>query len=201
MKTYFKFLIAVALTTLIALPAMAGASGSYSTLNKSITIGDNAMVGSIESINGSIRIGANSFVDSIESVNGSIKLGNDVTVDRSIEAVNGAIILEPGCEVGGRIETVNGAVRMENTRVAGDVETVNGALRILDRSEVSGNVVVRKPSGWGFNHRQKPLRVEIGANVVVHGDLVFEHAVELELHETARVGEIVGDEVTIIAAP
>ena len=31
---------------------------------------------------------------------------------------------------------------MENTRIAGDVETVNGQLRILDRSEVTGNVMV-----------------------------------------------------------
>ena len=198
MKTHFKYLIVAVLTTLIALPAMAGVSGSYSTLNKSITLGDNAMAGSIDSVNGSIRIGANSFVGSVESVNGAIILGNDVTVDGSVEAVNGTIMLEPGCEVGERIETVNGAIHMENTRVAGDVETVNGSIRILDRSEVSGNVLVRKPGGWVASHRQKPLQVEIGQDVVVHGNLVFEHAVELRLHETARVGEIIGDEVTMI---
>jgi DUF4097 and DUF4098 domain-containing protein YvlB len=201
MKTYLKYFIVAALTTLIALPAMAGVSGSYSTLNKSITIGDNAMAGSIDSVNGSIRIGANSFVDSIESVNGSIKLASDVTVEDSIEAVNGAITLESGCEVGERIESVNGAIRMENTRVAGDVETVNGALRIMDGSEISGNVLVRKPNSWGFNHRQKPVKVEIGENVVVHGNLVFEHAVELKLHKTARIGQIIGDEVTLVDGP
>jgi len=193
MKTYLKFLIAVTLAALIALPTAAGASGSYSTVNKSIRISDNATAGDVDSVNGSIRIGANSFVDSIESVNGSIKLGNDVTVDDNVEAVNGTITLQAGCQVGGHIETVNGTVRMENTTVAENVETVNGALRILDRSEVLGNVVVRKPNGW--SSRQKPVRVEIGQDVVVHGKLVFEHPVELSLHETARVGEIIGDEV------
>jgi len=195
MKTNLKFLIAVTLVALIALPAVAGASGSYSTVNKSIRIGDNTTAGDVDSVNGSIRIGANSFADSVESVNGSIKLGNDVTVEDNIEAVNGTITLQAGCEVGGHIETVNGTIRMENTRVADNVETVNGALRILDRSEVIGDVAVRKPSSWGISFRQQPVKVEIGQDVVVHGNLVFEHPVELSLHDTAKVGKIIGDDV------
>ena len=201
MKIYLKFLTAVALTVLMVLPAVAEASGGYSTVNKSIRIDDNSTAGDVDSVNGSIRVGSNSFVDSVESVNGAIKLGNDVAVDRNIEAVNGAITLQPGCEVGGRVETVNGGIRMENARIAGDVETVNGQLRILDRSEVSGNVLVRKPGGWNTNKRRKPIHVEIGQNVVVHGDLIFEQAVELKLHETAKVGEIIGDEVKMAGSP
>ena len=195
MKIYFKFLSVVTLAVLIALPAVAGASGSHSTVNKSIHLGDNVTTGDVESVNGSIRIGNNSFVQSIESVNGSIRLGNDVTVERSVDAVNGAITLQPGCEVGGRIETVNGGIKMENTRVAGDVETYNGQLRILNGSEVSGNVVVRKSKGWSVNKRRKPVQVEIGQDVVVHGNLIFESAVELKLHDTANVGEIIGEYV------
>ena len=200
MKIYFKFLTAVALAVLIVLPAVAGESGSYSTVNKSIHIGDNVTTGDVDSVNGSIRIGANSFVRSVEAVNGSIKLGNDVTVDRGVDAVNGAITVQAGCEVGGDVETVNGGIRMENARVAGNVETINGQLRILERSEVSGNVVVRKSKGWNSNKRRKPVHVEIGKDVVVHGDLIFEHAVELKLHDTARVGEIIGDEVEMVGS-
>jgi len=198
MKIYFKFLTAVALTLLIALPAVA--SDSYSTVNKSIKIGDNVSTGEVDSVNGSIRIGSNSFAESVDSVNGSIRLGADVTVERSIEAVNGAITLQPGCEVGGRIETVNGGIHMENTRVAGNVETVNGQLRVLNGSEVSGNVVVRKPHGWSFSKQRKPVQVEIGENVVVHGDLIFESPVELKLHETAKVGEIIGEDVEMVGS-
>ena len=200
MKIYVKFLTAVALAVLIVLPAVAGASDSHSTVNKSINIDDNSTTGDVDSVNGSIRIGTNSFVKSVESVNGSIKLGNDVTVDRGVDAVNGAITLKPGCEVGGNVETVNGGIRLENTRVSGDVETINGQLLILNRSEVSGNVVVRKPKGWNINKRHKPVRVEIGQDVVVHGDLIFEHAVELKLHDTAKVGEIIGDEVKMVGS-
>jgi len=198
MKIYFKFLTAMVLAVLIVVPAVAAASDSLSTVNKSISLGDNSTAGDIDSVNGSIRIGNNSFVKSVEAVNGSIKLGNDVTVDRGVEAVNGAITLQPGCEVGGNVESVNGGIHMESTRVSGDVETVNGELRILSGSEVSGNVVVRKPKGWNFNSRSKPVRVEIGQDVVVHGDLIFKQAVELQLHDTARVGEIIGDEVKMV---
>lgn len=200
MKIFFKFLTAVALAVLIVLPAVAEAGGSHSTVNKSIRIDDNSTAGDINSVNGSIRIGANSFVKSVESVNGSIGLGNDVTVDRGVEAVNGAITLHPGCEVGGDVETVNGGIRLQNTRVSGDVETVNGQTRILEGSEVSGNVVVRKPNGWSINKRRQPVRVEIGKDVLVHGDLIFEQAVELKIHDTAKVGEIIGDEVTMVGS-
>ena len=198
MKISFKFLTAAALTVLIALPAVAVAGGSYSTVNKSIRVDDNSTVGDVDSVNGSIRIGDNSFVKSVDSVNGSIKIGNDVTIDRGVDAVNGSITLEAGCEVGGNVETVNGGIRLINTRVAGDIETINGQTRILEGSEVAGNVMVRKPGGWNTNKHRKPVRVEIGKDVQVHGDLIFEHAVELTIHDTAKVGEIIGDEVTIV---
>lgn len=199
MKIFFKFLTIAALTVLIALPATAIASGKYSTVNSSINLGDNTNTGDVSSVNGSIRIGDGSLVKSVDSVNGSIKLGNDVTVEEGVEAVNGSINLEAGCEVGDDVTTVNGRVSMENARVAGDVETVNGKLAILDRSEVSGNVVVRKPGGWNFGKR-KPVYVEIGKDVVVHGDLIFEQPVELKLDKSAKVGEIVGDEVTMVGS-
>lgn len=200
MMGYFKLLKTTALAILIALPLAAGASGSHSTVNKSIKIGDNATIGNVDSVNGAIRIGDNSFVKSIDAVNGSIKLGSDVAVDKGIDAVNGSISLEPGCEVGGNIESVNGSIKMANTSVAGYIETYNGKLRILEGSEVAGNVMVRKSKGWGSKDRRKPVYVEIGEDVVIHGDLIFEHAVELNLHDTARVGEIIGDEVVLVGS-
>lgn len=200
MKISFKFLTAVALAVLIVLPAAATAGGDHSTVNKSLRIDDNSTVGDVDSVNGSIRIGDGSFVESVESVNGSIKLGNDVTVNKGIDAVNGSITLEAGCEVGGDVGSINGGIRLVNTRTAGNIETVNGKIRILEGSEVSGNVMVRQNRGWNSNKRRKPVSVEIGKDVVVHGDLVFEQAVELQIHDTAKVGEIIGDEVKLIGS-
>jgi len=199
MKTFYKFLTIAALTAFIALPATAIAKDKYSTVNSSINLGDNTNTGDVDSVNGSIRIGANSSVRSVDSVNGSIRLGTDVTVEEGVEAVNGRITLESGCEVGEDVTTVNGGLSLENTRVAGNVETVNGKIEILDRSEVSGNVVVRKPGGWSFGKR-KPVYVEIGKDVIVRGNLIFEQPVELKLHDSARVGEIIGDEVTMVGS-
>ena len=200
MKVSFRYITAIALAFMVALPAVATAEGKLSTVNKSIRIDDNSTIGNVDSVNGAIRIGANSVVKSVESVNGAINLGNDVMVERGIEAVNGAITLEPGCEVGGNVETVNGGIRLQNTSVSNDVSTVNGGIRLLKGTEVVGNVVVHKPGGWNFNKRNRPVKVEIGENVQVHGDLIFEHAVELKLHDSARVGEIIGDEVTIVGS-
>jgi len=198
MKVSFRYLTAVAFALMVVLPAVATAGGSVSTVNKSIRIDDNSTTGNVDSVNGSIRIGANSVVKSVESVNGSINLDNDAKVERGVEAVNGSVTLESGCDVGGGVETVNGSIRLQNTSVSGDVSTVNGGIRLLKGSEIVGNVVVQKPQGWNNNKRRNPVKVEIGENVQVHGDLIFEHAVELKLHDSATVGEIIGDEVTII---
>lgn len=198
MKNSIKLLTAIALAVLIGLPAVTLAGDGVSTVNKSIRIDENSEAGDVDSVNGSVRIGAGAFAQSVDSVNGSIELAEDVTVERDVKAVNGSVKLKAGCEVGGNVETVNGSIRLHNTRVSADVETVNGQIRILEASEVSGNVKVRRPGGWSWGKKKKPVRVEIGQDVIVRGDLIFEQAVELNLHETARVGEIIGDEVTMV---
>lgn len=200
MKVSFRYLTAIAFALMLVLPAVATAGSSVSTVNKSIRLDDNSTTGNVDSVNGSIRIGANSVVKSVESVNGSIDLDNDVSVEWNVEAVNGSIELEPGCGVGGDVETVNGSMRLTNTSVSGDISTVNGSIRLLKGTEVVGNVIVQKPHGWSSNKRRKPVKVEIGENVQVHGDLIFEHAVELKLHDSAMVGEIIGDEVTVVGS-
>ena len=198
MKVSIKFLAAVTCAFMVVLPVVAMAGGDHSTVNKSIHVDDNSSTGDIDSVNGSIRVGANSVVKSVESVNGSIKVGTDVRVENGVESINGSVTLESGSEVGANIGTINGGIRLQNTSVSGDVETINGGIRLLEGTEVVGNVAVRKPNNWGFNKRNKPVKVEIGENVQVHGDLIFEHAVELKLHKSATVGEIIGDEVTMI---
>ena len=198
MKISFKFLTAAALVVILGLPAMVVAGNSHSTVNKSIRIDSDTSAGSVDSVNGSIRIGSNSHVNSVDSVNGSIEISNDVTIDKGVDAVNGSVRIESGSEVGGDVETVNGGIKLQNTRVSGDVETVNGKIRILEGSEVSGNVVVRKPRGWNWSSKSKPIRVEIGKDVLVHGDLIFEHPVELKIHDSATVGDIIGDEVEMV---
>jgi predicted acyltransferase (DUF342 family) len=200
MKPSFKLFSAVAFALAITFPTVTLAGGNYDTVNKSIRVDENSIAGNVDSVNGSVRIGANASVKSIDTVNGSIELANNVVVEKDVEAVNGSVKLQSGCEVGGNVETVNGGIRLLDTRVASNVETVNGHIRILDGSEVTGNVVVSKPGGWNWGKKRKPVKVEIGENVRVHGDLIFEQAVELDLHDSASVGEIIGDDVKMVGS-
>lgn len=197
MRFSVKHLAAIAIAISVALPLLTWAGGSYSTVNKSIRIGDGTSAGDVDSVNGAISIGADSSVRSIESVNGGIRLREGVVVERDIEAVNGAIELDRGSEVGGSIETVNGGIKLQGTNVAGDVQTINGGIELLSGTVVEGNVRVRKPHGWSSS-RRKPVKVKIGEDVQVLGDLIFEHAVELRIHGSARVGEVIGEEVTVV---
>jgi predicted acyltransferase (DUF342 family) len=197
MNNFNRMVYTAVMAATLVMPAMAMAAEDHSTVNKSIKIGMDAVVGDVESVNGSVRIGDGSSVNSVETVNGSIKIGSGVGISHDISAVNGAISLHQGCEVGGNIETVNGGITLERTLVSGGVETVNGQISILDGSEINGDVVVRQNKGWSLGKR-KPVPVEIGENVVVHGNLVFKQPVRLRLHESARVGEIIGDEVEML---
>jgi hypothetical protein len=200
MKIFIQCLFTVALAIPLGLPVEAVADNDHSSVNKSIRLNDNTTAGDVDSVNGSIRIGSNSTVRSVESVNGSIVISNDVTIDGRVEAINGEINLQSGCKVGENVVTINGGIRLENTLVSGDVETINGQIRILDGSEISGNVVVREPKGWNWSKKRKPIRVEIGKDVQVNGDLIFEQPVVLKIHDSARVGDIIGDEVEMVGS-
>ena len=78
-------------------------------------------------------------------------------------------------------------------------ELQHPALVITDHcpAVIEGNLAVRKPKGWSSS-RRKPVKVVIGEDVQVLGDLIFEHAVELKIHDSARVGEVIGDEVKVV---
>lgn len=197
MRNSVKRLAVLAITMIATMPVAAWSGSSFSTINKSIRLESGTSAGDVESVNGAIRIGDDSVVESVESVNGSIRIGDGVKVERDIEAVNGAIELGQGSDVGGSIESVNGSIKLRHTQVADHVQTVNGDIHLLDGTIVEGYVKVKKPRGWS-SHRNKPVKVEIGENVQVMGDLVFEQPVELKLHPSARVGDVIGDEVTVI---
>lgn len=197
MKLSIKRLAVIALSACLALPALSLAADDISSINKAIRVDSGAAVGDVQSVNGSIRIDNDAVVRSIESVNGTIRVGEGVKVEKDIEAVNGTIKLASATEVGGDVETVNGKIQLEQSTIAGNVGTYNGGIALLNGTVVEGDVTVSKPFGWSSKPR-KPVQVEIGENVRVYGDLVFEQPVELIIHDSAEVGEVIGNEVTVI---
>lgn len=171
-------------------------AGDVETVNGGITLGSRVTAGGLETVNGGITFGDNVAVDSLTTVNGGIRGGRDTRIAGKVETVSGSIFLDRGSEVGDDVETVNGGIGVVATRVGGNVETINGDVTIGANSHVRGNVHVRKPSSSWFpiNINQRKPRIVIGPGAVVDGELVFERAVTLYVHESARTGAITGAE-------
>ncbi|MEH6422422.1 hypothetical protein [Pseudomonas sp. CGJS7] len=166
-------------------------AGDLETVNGSIKIGDSARVEDAQTVNGSITVGNSTQTGGLETVNGGIRAGTNLTANDGLETVNGSIFVDRGGTVRGKIETVNGSIGLIDTDVAGSIETVNGDLTVGVDSHVTGGIRYTKPQGLNLTHRRDP-RVIIGPNARVDGTLVFERAVELYVHTSAKTGAITG---------
>lgn len=165
--------------------------GDLETVNGSVEVAAGVVAESVESVNGEIDIGDRASVSLVETVNGSVELGREVTVQKSVETVNGSIDSGVGTKIGGGVGTVNGAIAVEQTEIAGTVSTVNGDITIGRASKVLGGILIEKPHGW-WSGKQRTPRVVIGPDAVVEGELRFEREVELFVHDSAKIGSIVG---------
>jgi cytoskeletal protein CcmA (bactofilin family) len=129
----------------------------------------------------------------LTTVNGTVRVGKQSTVDGEIEAVNGKISVDVGSAVRKGVSNVNGHIELTGSEVGGDVMTVTGDISLADSAVVKGDLVVEKPSnwGWGKSNNRKP-RIVIGPGSVVEGVIRLEREVELYISETAKVGGVEG---------
>jgi DUF4097 and DUF4098 domain-containing protein YvlB len=162
---------------------------SFRTVNGRIRIGEGAQVSDCATVNGRVELGANSEAGTVQTVNGSIHASSNARINGEIKLVNGDVRLDDGAEVSGNITTINGEIELRRTEIGGDVSNVNGDMLITDGSLVRGRVIVREDKG---NLAGERPRIVIGPDTRIVGGLKFERPVELYLHETAAVGEIVG---------
>ncbi len=171
------------------------AGSEVSTVNGSIRVGPNAVVGDVETVNGSVKFGDYAKAENVSTVNGSIRMPEGVEVRSNVETVNGSIKLGSSGRVGGGLENVNGSIQLTSATVGGSVITYAGDMFITDGSTVGGDVKVKKPrnNGWKWG-KQKTPEIVIGPNSRVQGNLVFEREVDLYVHTTASVGSITGAE-------
>lgn len=170
-------------------------AGSVKTVNGAITLGEGASARDAKTVNGSITISESASVEgSVASVNGGVTLKEGARVGGDVENVNGRITLAPGASVKGKAGTVNGTVALRGAETGGIVIT-NGNIELSDGAVVLGDLTVKKPkrSGFSFGKRDRP-RVVIGENCEVRGTLHFEQEVELAVAESAKIGEITGEE-------
>ena len=173
----------------------AGASyRDLETVNGSIHLAAGVRARDVETVNGSIHADDNVQARGMQTVNGAIRGGRGLLLGGSIETVNGGIFIDHGSRIDGGVETVNGSIGLVGTEVAQDVETVNGNITIGIGSHVKGALKVKKPSfSLSLTPPRKP-RIVIGPGAVVDGEMVFERAVTLYVHESARTGAITGAE-------
>ena len=166
--------------------------GKLNTVNGSIKVGDDVRFESADTVNGSIVVGRGASADSIDSVNGKITLGDGASIRGSLEAVNGAIRVGPGSSVGHDVENVNGELSLQGTDVGGDLSTVSGDITVTDGSVVRGDIVVRKPTGWGWGGKRRTPKVIIGPNSQVLGRIHAKREIELFISDSATVGSVTG---------
>jgi len=188
-------------------------SGGASSVNGSISVGEDAVVtGNVKTVNGTIRVDAGASIykattvnggvriaekvksRSLSTVNGSVRVGANATVDGGVTAVNGRINIADGSSVSDDVTNVNGQMSFVGALIGGNVETVNGDISLADGSVVKGDLLVEKPSGWGWgkSKNRKP-RIVIGPGSRVEGKLTLEREVELFISETAEVGGVEGE--------
>jgi cytoskeletal protein CcmA (bactofilin family) len=189
-----------------------GESSGATSVNGSITIGENAVVtGDVQTVNGSIRVDAGAklqdastvnggvrladgvLADNLSTVNGSVKVAESVTIDGEVEAVNGRISIQKGSTVAAGVSNVNGKIALTGAEIGGDVSTVGGDIDVVGGSVVNGNIIVEKPSSWSFgkSNSKKP-RIVIGPGASVKGMIKIERKVDLFVSETAKIGGVTG---------
>ena len=169
-------------------------TGGVNTVNGSIRVDDGASIESASTVNGGVRLADNVQADDLSTVNGTVKVGESGTVDGEIETVNGRISVEKGTKIAGSVGNINGEIELYGASVGGDVSTVSGDINIMDGSVVNGDVIVEKPSswGWGKSKKRKP-RIVIGPGSTVEGNIDVEREVDLFISESAKVGGVTGE--------
>jgi DUF4097 and DUF4098 domain-containing protein YvlB len=171
---------------------------NVNTVNGDVLVRSGATVDSAHTVNGEVVIERDARIGNVNTVNGSLEIGEGATVAREASTVNGGVQIAKRSRVGGAVSTVSGEIELNGAEVGGAVTTVNGDIDLTDGARVRGGILVKKPNNdWGSNQdRRDPVKVHICATCVVEGDLRFERPVELRVDNGAKIGKIIGDQVT-----
>ena len=171
--------------------------GTLSTVNGDVRVGRGTIANEAKTVNGSITFDNDARVGEAHTVNGSLNISEGVAIEREAHTVNGDIDMLKRSRVGGDVVTVSGDIDLEGAEVGGELRTVNGDIDLTDGSHVRGGIYVKKNKGSGWNWgKDDPVKVHICGTCVVDGDLRFERPVELRVENGARIGNVIGDEVT-----
>ena len=177
----------------ITVGADAVVTGGVRTVNGSIRVGSGASIEDAETVNGGVKVASNVRSESLMTVNGAVTVGEASTVDGDIETVNGGVSVDTGTKVTRGVSNVNGKIKLSGAEVGGDVATVTGSVDVMDGTVVKGDLIVEKPSNWGWgNKKNRKPRIVVGPGSTIEGVIKLEHEVELYVSTTANVGGVSG---------
>lgn len=171
---------------------------NVNTVNGDVTVRSGATVDSAHTVNGEVVIEKDAKVGNVNTVNGSLEIGEGASVAREASTVNGGVEIAKRARVGGAVSTVSGEIELNGAEVGGTVTSVNGDIDLTDGARVRGDLVVKKPNNdWNRNKdRGDPVKVHVCSTCVVEGELRFERPVELRVDDGAKIGRVIGDQVT-----
>ncbi len=170
--------------------------GDVRTVNGMVDIDEQAQTGNVKTVNGAIRLGSGAETGNLDSVNGSVRIKNGGKTG-GIRLVNGTLLAAQGSRINGDAYLVNGSAELIGTRISGTLSGYSGGFMVTDASEVTGDVIIRKPKG-SFSDSDKP-KVVIGQNSTVGGKIIAERAIELWVHESASIGGVEGAEIQVFS--
>ena len=169
--------------------------GKLSTVNGDVHVGRGATAEMAKTVNGSIRVESDARVGSLKTVNGELEIADGVSIDGEAHTVNGDVEMGRRSRAGGAMGTVNGDIELEGAEIGGQLTTNNGDIDLKDGARVLGGIHVRKSKNWGWK-KSDPVEVTICSTCVVEGELRFDRPVRLRVEDGARIGKVIGDEVT-----
>ena len=172
---------------------------TLSTVNGDVHVQGGASADVAKTVNGDVTLDTDAKVGNARTVNGSLRLREGASIEREASTVNGSVDLGQRARVGGDVSTVSGDIKLNGAEVGGNLETRNGDIQLRDGARVQGGIVVKKrnDNGWSWgNDHDDPVKVNICATCEVVGELRFERAAILHVEPGAKIGQVIGDEVT-----
>jgi hypothetical protein len=168
-----------------------------SAVNGNVRVSSRAAADEVHTVNGEIVIEDEAKLGEVETVNGSLEIGDLVTVERTASTVNGSLEIGKGSKIGGDVSTVSGEIELKGAEIKGSVFTRNGDIELTEGARVGGGIQVKKNNGSNWNWgKEDVIKVHVCGTCVVEGELRFERPVELRVDDGAKIGKVIGDEVT-----
>ena len=196
----FATLVVVALVVFVAwagIPVSLASDGrDLSSVNGEVTASAGETYGSLSTVNGSVHVSRGVTADRAKTVNGEIEVENNVKIGE-LATVNGSVDIGEDVAVERNASTVNGGIEINGGEVGGQIVTAKGDIELTDGARVRGGIHIKKNNGsnWGWG-KDEPPKVRICSTCIVDGDLQFDRPVELRVDDGAKIGKVIGEDVT-----